>query len=469
MPDVKSLHGDELSGSCSKLKASSVFFLALIATLFNMSLGFDNIESIFKRDTKTSSSSLISMSNFVPVEAPSIYPESPLSLLAYMEQRQRDVSEGIINDFNPSSPITAFNEGVLWAILEMLAYADRIPLAASIFHLRTAAIARRLGEKARVTLTIQLTTTVAYWELNKGYRVATNSALQYETDEALFIYNGDTGTVSATAVGDGTQYNQPILTVNVIIETRAFLQSITNYEPAAGGIDAETDQEVFSRGFASLRRHNTLVTEDDFKQYIEFELGDGSVVKVIGRLGADKASYIAGAIHIFVLNQDGSQTNDAQRTALLNKISPSLPSFLQNTVLPSVGTGVFVSSIEFYDVEFEMTGTIVAGDDPATRAAQIWEDLTLYLDPRNLKPGETVILYNLISICINAGIKDVQNFRAYNYTLNDSGTEDLQILDSNIPMPNEWTLIRMLEVRITLIDKDGNIHEYFYGNGGSPD
>jgi hypothetical protein len=386
-----------------------------------------------------------------------------------MEQRQRDVSEGIINDFNPSSPITVFNEGVLWAVLEMLAYADRIPLAASIFHLRTAGVFRRLGEKSRVTLTVTLTTVVGYWELGKGYLVSTNSGLQYETEETLYITNSNTGTVSAIAVEDGTTYNQGILTINIAIETRAFLKSITNYEPASGGVDAELDQEVFSRGFASLRRHNTLITEDDFKQFIEFRLGDGSVVKVIGRLAADRDSYVAGAIHIFALNQDGSQINDAQRIALLEQINPSLPSFLQDSGLPSVGTGVFISSIEFYNVEFEMTGTIVPGDDPATRAGQIWEDLILYLDPKNLKPGETVILYNLISICINAGIKDVQNFRTYHYSINSSGTEDVEILDSNIPMPNQWTLIKMLEVRISLIDNDGNIYEYFYGSGGSPD
>ena len=409
------------------------------------------------------------MSNFVPIEAPNIYPQEPSALLAYMEERQIDVSNGIINDFNPSSPITVFNEGVLWAILELLAYADRIPLAASIFHLRTAGVFRRLGEKARVTLTINLTTVVGYWELSKGYIVATNSGLQYETDATLVIYNSNTGNISATALEEGSSYNQGVLTVNVVVETRAFLQSITNLEPASGGVDAETDQEVFSRGFASLRKHNTLITEDDFKQYIEFVLGDGSVIKVIGRLAADKISYIAGAIHIFALNQDGTQLNEAQKTALLNQINPSLPSFLQNSNLPSVGTGVFVSSIEFYNVEFEITASIVPGDTPEIRAVQIWEDLNLYLDPKNLKPGETVVLYNLISICINAGAKDVQNFRTYHYTINESGSEDLEILDSNIPMPNEWTIIKMLEVRISLIDNDGNISEYFYGDGGSPD
>lgn len=408
------------------------------------------------------------MTEFLPISAPNIYPLDPSSFLAYMEERQRDVSNGIINDFNPSSPITVFNEGVLWAILEMLAYADRIPLAASIFHLRTAGVFKRSGAKARVTLTIQLTTVVAYWELNKGYIVSTNNGFQYETDATLYIRNSDTGTINATAIEDGNKYNQPILTINVVIETRAFLQSITNYEPALGGADAETDQEVFSRGFESLRKHNVLITEDDFKQYVEFVLGDGSVVKVIGRLAADKASYIAGAIHIFALNQDGSKLNDAQRTALLNQVSPSLPVFLQQSGLPSVGTGVFVSSLEFYHVEFEMNATIIPGDDPADRAAQIWSDINLYLQPQNLKPGETVVLYNLISICINAGAKDVQNFRTYHYTQNEYGTEDLEILDSNIPMPNEWTLIKMLEMRITLMDNDGNKYEYFYGDGGSP-
>ena len=54
-----------------------------------------------------------------------------------------------------------------------------------------------------MTLTINLTTVVGYWELSKGYIVATNSGLQYETDATLVIYNSNTGNISATALEEG--------------------------------------------------------------------------------------------------------------------------------------------------------------------------------------------------------------------------------------------------------------------------
>ena len=406
------------------------------------------------------------MADFAPLIAPSLFPSTDWT--PYIEQTQQNASGGQLTDFNPSSPVVALNEGFLWAMLECLAYADQLPQALAIAHLKNAGIMRILGAKATVTLTFQLTATLGYWQLQAGYQVATVGGQIFETDNDLFIYNGNTGIMTATAVEDGIAYNVPAFTINIATESRAYLQTVTNYQAAAGGLDAETDDAAIARGYSSLRSHGVLITEDDFAEFTKTILGDGAIVKIIGRLSGDKQTYAAGCVHIFALNPDGSTLNDAQALNIQEQMQNSIPAFLQASNIPSMGTGVYVSSLELYELEIEIVGTLIAGDSPNDRAAQIYTDLLQYLAPGQLAIGETVVLYNLMATAINSGLKDIQSLRAYHYDIVNN-LELAQTFDSNIPLPNSWTAAVLSNLTMSLIDSTGQTHQYDYGNGGSKD
>jgi uncharacterized phage protein gp47/JayE len=396
---------------------------------------------------------------FTPLRAPRIFGDRDLR--QYMLNIIQDNSNGLINDRAPHAPTVVLTDAFEFCRLELEYAMDKMADKAATIHLQTCGIQRRLGRKAQVTLTFTLSATLAQFVLSAGYMVTADGGIEFFTDTDVTVFNSSSFTVTATAKEVGSKYNVAAYSLNNLSQTRAFLASVTNTEPAQGGLDAETEAEAKARGFQAIRRKKgVLISADDFEQYAIEILGLGSVAKAVGLLTPDKLTKRAGFVHVFCLNPDGTPLNEAQRFALQEEMNAQVPAFLRDLEgekIKTLASGVAVSSIELSGLEVNVIATLIAGDNPEARAQAINRALTNYLEPGRLPLGETVVLYSMISVVQNAGVRDVQSMNV-NVSTFDQLTQNVTIetFYGNIPLMNEWTAAYCKGVTITLVNSANN-------------
>lgn len=409
---------------------------------------------------------------FTPLVAPLI--SAGQDLRPYMLDVIEGNSGGVINDRAPHAPTVVITDAFELTRIELEYLMNQVAEKGATRHLQTCGTQRSLGRKAQVTLTFTLSTTPSQFILSAGYMV-TGGGLEFFTDTDVAVSNVFQFSVTATAKEEGIKYNVPAYSLNNLSQTRAYLSSVANLEPASGGLDAETEDEARARGFQAIRRKKgILISADDFEQYAMEVLGTGSVAKAIALLAPDKSSKKPGFVHLFGLNPDGSQLNDAQKQDLQSQLNAQFPVFLSSVGVAKgtpIASGLTVSSIELYPLEISVIATLVSGDNPETRAQAVNQALTDYLSPGGLPLGQTIVLYSLVSVIQSAGVQDIQSVKALVATYSDSTqTTSVQTFDSNIPLPNEWTAGFCLGVLVNLVDpKTNQSFEYMYGKGGDLD
>lgn len=410
---------------------------------------------------------------FTPLTAPRLFGDRDLR--PYMLDLIEQNSEGIINDRAPHSPTVVLTDAFEFCRLELEWVADQIAEKAATRHLQTCGVQRRLGRKAQVTLTFTLSTTLSQFVLSAGYMVSGEGGIEFFTDVDVTATNTASFTVTATAKETGTKYNVPAYTLNNLSQARAYLAGVTNVEPAAGGLNAETEEEAKARGYQTIRRkRGTLISADDFEQYAIEILGLGAIAKAVPLLRPDKQAKEPGFVHVFCLNSDGTQLNEAQRFSLQEEMNYQVPSFLRDVEggkIKPLACGVAVSSIELYPLEVNVIASLLPGDSPNIRATAIYEAIATYLSPGMLPLGETVVLYSLVAVTQNTGVKDVQSINV-NVTSYDELTSEVTIetFYGNVPLPNEWTAAYCFHLSLSLVDAAANTSfEYNFGEGGDLD
>lgn len=404
-----------------------------------------------------------------PIQAPQLYPSDPLAILDGAYNAIYTKSGGTINDFSPHSVASALLEGQLFSTLELLYYVNKLPDTRGLEFLKVVGIQRILGRAAAAarlvfTLTTPLSTS---YTLSAGYVVKTPSGLEFTTDTILVIPPGQSqGVVSGTAsaiingirqVAIGSQYNTAAFTIKQLTETRAYLQGVINDVAATGGTDAETLDEMRSRGFAALRRRSTLITAEDYEQEAIAALGIGSVAKAVPLLAFDKQSLQDGAVHVFLLNADQSAPNEAQIS--------TIRSALQAKSLAGLKTLVSVSVIELYNLEVFAIAELIPGSDPEAVAIRINAALEAYLAPGKLPLGESILIKEVERIVRNSGVLTVKSVSFLNFT----GAEPVSFY-GDVPLPDDWTAAHLYSLEISLLDNaTGQSYGYSFGFGGDVD
>jgi uncharacterized phage protein gp47/JayE len=388
---------------------------------------------------------------FTPLEAQSLYPADAQAILQGMLDRCYMASDRTLNDFSAASPIVALYEGHLFAILELLYYANRLPEALAVQFLKLAGIQRRLGKVATVNLTFTLTAPLGNpFYLSAGYMVSdvSNTYNFYTASDLIIPPGAISGEVTATAQEMGSAYNLAAYTITNLSETRAFLKSVVNLDAATGGLDEETFDEARSRGFVTLRRRG-LISADDYEQEAMAILGAGSVAKAIGLLAADKITYEKGAVHIFCLNPDGTEPGDGQLLELRNALKTKAP----------IGIGVYTSAIDLVNLEVYIVAALLPGSNPETVASEIYASLDEYLTPGYLPLGETVKLKELEFVVRSAGVAYVQSVSTHN---------TLEVSYTDIPLPYSYSAAKLYDLTCDLV-LDGQTFTYEFGQGGDKD
>lgn len=404
---------------------------------------------------------------YKPLKSPPLFPHNAAELRDYMEQVQYDASRdesGVpqLTDFSSHSPVVALNEGMIFALLELYYFGNRLPRLATIAHLENAGIFRKAGSHATVEVEVTLTSVLNTWTLSTGFVFKAENGLRFQTTEQLTIQNGFQGTVAAIAFDIGTAYNVAAYTITQWTDARAYLKSATNPEPAAGGRDEETEESAMARGFTQLRDRNVLITVDDFTRFTQRILGDGAAVKVIGRLGADKLAYDSGTVHIFALNPDGTELTESQLTNLDTRMNNQLPVFLQSTPAIAIASRVYISSLQLYRLNVTVIAKLVPGDNPTARADAINMALTDYLRPGNLSPGATVLLKELEFQIRQQGVQSLQSVMVSHY---DPETDQTMTYTSDIPLPQQYSVSDLRGLDVVLVDASGRSTAVSYGEG----
>lgn len=134
-------------------------------------------------------------------------------------------------------------------------------------------ITRKPGYKATVTLTL---TGAQGCFVPAGTRFTTEDGLQFETLSSVTI--GMTGSADAAAAAAelGTLYNVPAGRIVKPVQPVSKLDTVTNKQPAEGGMDEETDAALLARLYAHWREPATSSNRYDYEHWAMSVTGIGA-------------------------------------------------------------------------------------------------------------------------------------------------------------------------------------------------
>ena len=379
------------------------------------------------------------------LETPIIDPRNETQIVDQALTRVFNASGGTINDLSSSSVARVLIEGLAFASAELLYYVNRLPLAVVVEFLKVAGITQREGTAARATLTFTLSAPLASpFTIPAGFQVTDSSGnISFLTDTQLIIPAGSVeGTVAATAETVGNSGNLAAFTLTNIVQPLSFLSGVINLQAAAGGTDAETQDQAIARGLTAIRLRN-LVSAVDYEQAAINVLGVGAAAHAIGLLGQDKISYQLGAVHLFCLNANGTPPNAEQIKAVSDTLTPRI----------QVGTSLYVSELNTVDVDVDLVASLSPGQDPNAMADALWNALQTMLDPTIYAPGQSVILKEVeYRLRLVGGLQYIQAV-----TLNGETT--------NLAMPFPYSVPSAHSIFCTLIDEESTTYRILRGSG----
>lgn len=379
------------------------------------------------------------------LETPTIDPRNEVQIVDAALTRVFNASGGTLNDLSTSSVTRALIEGQAFAAAELLYYVNKLPLAVIIEFLKVAGITRRDGTAATATLTFSLTAAISSpVTIPAGFQVTDPSGdVSFLTDIQLIIPAGSVeGTVTATAEIVGSVSNLAAFTLTNITQPLSFLSGVINLEAAAGGTDAETQNQAIARGLEAIRLRN-LVSASDYEAAARNALGVGSVAHAIGLLGQDKTSRQLGAVHLFILNANGTAPNTAQIQLVLDALTPRV----------QVGTSLYVSPLDVIDVDVDVVAKLREDANPTAVANALWAALQSFLNPAVYAVSQSVILKEVeYRLRLTSGVEFIQAA-----TLNGSTT--------NLPMSLPYSVPSAHSIFCTLIDQDGTSYQILKGAG----
>jgi hypothetical protein len=250
-------------------------------------------------------------------------------------------SGGKLNDFTPASPLSAISEGQAFAQAELLYYLNNLPEAFSIQWLRQLGIQRRVGSRAYVDITF--TRTAGYNRvviIPPNTQIITTSGLIFlTTQEARILENQSSTTVACVSERWGSVYNIPINSISGTREVFIGVDTITNFEPATGGRDLESVEEMKARAFEVLSRR-TLTTSNDFVNEVKLLAPDSSIIKILTYEERNRInSLFSGNVLICVGKTNGEALDNSTLSMLISSISPRVVvgtniSFISPTITP---------------------------------------------------------------------------------------------------------------------------------------
>jgi hypothetical protein len=335
------------------------------------------------------------MARYAPLPSVSIDPRNEAELVQAASQRVYQASGQTLNDFSAGNPLAALLEGQAFAQGEFLFWANQLPQSILIEWLGPFLGAmRRLGTPAvaRLTLTVPPSNTVTTIPAGTAFTTDANltggESFTFITDAEVSIPAGESvayATVASQYVG--AVYNSPANSITGTSAINVNGLTATNPQPAAGGSDVETYQEVQERFFTLIRRRNPVSAEDWQDFFIDF-YGVGTQTSVQpNRPNQGTYNYVTdylkpnGQVSFFVLGPDGVELNKGQLERGQNVVNYSVPVENQGHLYP-----ITLSQVQ-YDLTVEIDANGAFGENLKDSSLNFRDRLFEILRPGNVFPS----------------------------------------------------------------------------------
>jgi hypothetical protein len=335
------------------------------------------------------------MARYAPLPSVSIDPRNEAELVQAASQRVYQASGQTLNDFSAGNPLAALLEGMSFAQGEFLFWANQLPQSILIEWLGPFLGAmRRLGTPAvaRLALTVPPSDTVTTIPAGTAFTTDANltagESYTFITDAEVSIPAGESvayATVASQYVG--AIYNSPANSITGTSAINVNGLTATNEQPATGGSDVETYQEVQERFFTLIRRRNPVSAEDWQDFFTDF-YGVGTQTSVQpNRPNQGTYNYVTdylkpnGQVSFFVLGPDGVELNKAQLERGQNVVNYSVPVENQGHLYP-----ITLSQVQ-YDLTVEVDANGAFGENLKDSSLNFRDRLFEVLRPGNVFPS----------------------------------------------------------------------------------
>jgi len=337
------------------------------------------------------------VARYSPLPSVNIDPRNEAEIVQQSSQRVYQASGQTLNDFSAGNPLAALLEGQAFAQGEFLFWANQLPQSILIEWLGPFLGAmRRLGTPAiaRLQLTIPPVDTVTTVPAGTAFLTDSNftggEQFTFILDEEVTIPAGETvAFATASSQYVGSVYNAPAnsITGTSAININGLVSN--NPQPASGGSDVETYQEVQERFFTLIRRRNPVSAEDWENFFIDF-YGVGTRTSVQpNRPNQGTYNYLTdyllpnGQVSFFVLGPNGIELNKSQLERGQNTINFLTPIENQSHLYP-----ITLSQVQFnLSVEVDANGSF--GENLKSSSLNFRDRLFAVLTPGNVFPPTT--------------------------------------------------------------------------------
>jgi hypothetical protein len=335
------------------------------------------------------------VARYAPLPSVSIDPRNEAEIVQSASQRVYQASGQTLNDFSAGNPLAALLEGQAFAQGEFLFWANQLPQSILIEWLGPFLGAmRRLGTPAVARLTLAIPPSNTVTTISAGTAFTTNANLTggesftFVTESEISIPPGES-VAYATVVSQyvGSVYNSPANSITGVSATNIDGLTVVNAQPATGGSDVETYQEVQERFFTLIRRRNP-VSQEDWQDFFTDFYGAGTQTSVQpNRPNQGTYNYLSdylkpnGQVSFFVLGPDGVELNKSQLERGQNVVNYSIPVENQGHLYPYT-----LSQVQ-YDLKVEVDANGAFGGDLKNSSLNFRDRLFEILRPGNVFPA----------------------------------------------------------------------------------
>jgi hypothetical protein len=334
------------------------------------------------------------VARYSPLPSINIDPRNEAEIVQQASQRVYQASGQTLNDFSAGNPLAALLEGQAFAQGEFLFWANQLPQSILIEWLGPFLGAmRRLGTPAiaRLQLTVPPVDNVTTIPAGTAFLTDSNftggEQFTFILDEEVTIPAGE-AVAYATASSQyvGSTFNAPANSITGTSAININGLTATNPQPASGGSDVETYQEVQERFFTLIRRRNPVSAEDWENFFIDF-YGVGTRTSVQpNRPNQGTYNYLTdyllpnGQVSFFVLGPDGIELNKSQLERGQNAINFLTPVENQSHLYP-----ITLSQVQF-DLSVEVDANGSFGENLKNSSLSFRDRLFAVLTPGNVFP-----------------------------------------------------------------------------------
>jgi len=373
---------------------------------------------------------------YSPLPSVNLDPRNEAALVQAATQRVYEASGQTLNDFSAGNPLAALLEGLSFAQGEFLFWANLLPQSILIEWLGPFLGAmRRLGTPsvARLVLTVPASNTVTNIPIGTTFTSNANltgaEQFTFVTDSAISIPAGETNAnVTVASQFVGSIYNAPANSITGVGAVNIQGLTATNPQPAQGGSDVETYQEVQERFFTLIRRRNPVSAEDWQGFFIDF-YGIGTQTSVQpNRPNQGTYNYLTdylkpnGQVSFFVLGPDGVELNQAQLERGQNVVNFSVPVENRGHLYP-----ITLSQVQ-YNLTVEVDANASFGSNTKDSSLNFRDRLFSILTPGQVFPS-----------VVDPSVSDVN---AAFYSTFDAST---RFIDPNISVSAAYNTPTLLE------------------------